>query len=98
MPTDANVVPFEPGQPGHHRVPGTDLEVVFDRRGEDLVLRVNKAGVLVFRALLRDAAKDIPADEVVRFSPVAPDIITCVGDTAEGIRRMVEALPPTLAR
>jgi len=34
---------------------GTDLEVVHNLQGDDLVLRVNKAGVLVFRALLREA-------------------------------------------
>lgn len=39
--------------PGHHHVPGTDLEVVFHRRSDnDLILRIDKRGVQVFRARL----------------------------------------------
>jgi hypothetical protein len=35
--------------PGHRPIDETDLEISYNLRGEDLILRVNKAGVLVFR-------------------------------------------------
>lgn len=31
---------------------GTDLEIAYNLQGDDLVLRVNKGDVLVFRALV----------------------------------------------
>jgi hypothetical protein len=35
--------------PGHHHVAGTDLEVVFNRQGDDLMQCGNKKGVQVYR-------------------------------------------------
>jgi len=86
-----NVVHFDPAPPGHHQIVGTDLEIVYDRRGDDLVLRVNKGGVLVFRALLRDAAKEMPAGRIVQFNLFAPDIVATIGDIDEGVRRVLAA-------
>ena len=43
--------------PGH-KVLLRDLEIAHDLQGDDLVLRVNKAGVLVFRARLCDAQSE----------------------------------------
>jgi hypothetical protein len=42
---------------GHHRIDGTNLEVVFKRQGDNLVLRVNKGPCQVFRVLLADARR-----------------------------------------
>ena len=41
--------------PGHRVPEGTDLEIAYNLQGDDLVLRVNKAGVQVFRVWLKDA-------------------------------------------
>jgi hypothetical protein len=90
-----DVVKLEPSPPGHHRVPGTDLEVVFEARGDDLVLRVNKGGVQVFRVLLCDATKDIPADRLEHYSPLSPDLTAHVGNLEEGLRRLTGALQQT---
>ena len=43
------------GMPGRGQLRGTDLEFAHNLQGDNLVLRVNKGGVLVFRAMLRDA-------------------------------------------
>jgi hypothetical protein len=71
------------------RLEGTDLEVAYDLQREDLVLRVNKGGVLVFRAMLRDAAKDIGGEELTRFNSFAPDMVFRIGDSEEGLTRML---------
>lgn len=42
--------------PGHRLLDGTDLEIACNLQRDDLVLRVNKGGVLVFGALLRKFA------------------------------------------
>ena len=73
------------------RVPGTDLELVHNLQGEDLVLRVNKGGVLVFRAMLRDAAKEMAEQKLASFNSVAPDFVFTIGDREEGLRRMLGA-------
>jgi hypothetical protein len=42
---DDNVVPIEQQIPGRHRIEGTaDLEIAYNRRGDDVVVRVNKRG------------------------------------------------------
>jgi hypothetical protein len=74
---------------GHHCIEGTDLEVVFNLRGKDLVVRVNKGSVQVFRALLADAAKDMRYDALFDFNAVSPDVAFTIGDFAEGRERMV---------
>ena len=44
--------------PGHRPLDGTDLEIAYNLLGDDLVLRVNKAGVQVFGVILEKAASD----------------------------------------
>ena len=75
--------------PGHRVLEGTDLEIAYDLQGDHLVLRVNKGGVLVFRTMLRDAAREIPEQELLQFNSVAPDFMFTVGDSAEGLQRML---------
>jgi hypothetical protein len=43
------------------RIPGTDLEINWNLRGNDLIVRVNKGPTQITRVILRDAAKTIPA-------------------------------------
>src|SRR5207253_1622356 len=75
--------------PGHRVLDGTDLEIAYNLRGEDLVLRVNKGGVLVFRTMLRDAALDMPEQELMHFNSFAPDFMFTIGDSEEGLQRML---------
>jgi len=98
MADDDNVVQFAPGPPGHHRVAGTDLEVVFNRRGDDLVLRVNKGGLLIFRVLLVGAATDMTDAQLLAANTFGSDTAVHIGDINEGIRRLVDALPRDLVR
>jgi hypothetical protein len=76
--------------PGHRVMLG-DLEIAHDLQGDDLVLRVNKAGVLVFRAKLCDAAADMLESRVAHFNSFAPDLMFTIGDSEEGLNRMLRA-------
>jgi hypothetical protein len=75
--------------PGHRVLDGTELEIAYDLQGDNLVLRVNKGAVLVFRAMLRDAAKEMPEEQLVNFNSFAPDFMFTIGDSEEGLRRML---------
>ena len=75
--------------PGRRVLGGTDLEIAYNLQGDALVLRVNKGGVLVFRTMLRDAAREIPEQQLMSFNSIAPDFMFTVGDSAEGLQRML---------
>ena len=70
---------------------GTDLELAYDLQADDLVLRVNKAGVLVFRAKLRNAVPEMLESRLVHFNSFAPDLMFTIGDSEEGLSRMLAA-------
>jgi hypothetical protein len=61
--------------PGHRPIEDTDLEISYNMSGKDLVLRVNKAGIMVFRVLLKDAAIEQTSETLFRFSTVVPDFV-----------------------
>ncbi len=75
--------------PGHRVLEGTDLEIAYDLQGNNLVLRVNKGGVLVFRTMLREAARDMPERQLMNFNSFAPDFMFTVGDSEEGLQRIL---------
>jgi hypothetical protein len=77
--------------PGHKVLLGTDLEIAHDLQGEDLVMRVNKGGVLVFRAKLCDAAAQMSEPHLAHFNSFAPDLMFTIGDSEEGLNRMLRA-------
>ncbi len=77
--------------PGRRPIDDTDLEISYNMRGKDLVLRVNKAGVMVFRVLLEGAAKELSPRQLSSFSAFAPDYAFTVGDTREGIERLARS-------
>ena len=58
---DDNVVKLPVSASGLVSCPigGTDLEIAVNRRGNDLVVQVNKGGVQVFRALLSGACAEM---------------------------------------
>ena len=48
--------------------------------------RINKAGVLIFRTLLVDAAKSLTDDDLMRAKVFAPDIVHRIGDVDAAMR------------
>ena len=74
--------------PGHFPLVGSDIEINANIMGGDVMLRVNKAGVLVFRVKLENAATAMTSDTLMRFSPFAPDFVFKIGDSVEGLERM----------
>ena len=57
--------------PGRRILSGTDLEIAYNLLGDDLVLRVNKAGVQVFGVVLQSAAKAMTAKQLVHETILA---------------------------
>ena len=53
--------------PGRRILSGTDLEIAYSLLGDDLVLRVNKAGVQVFGVVLQSAAKAMTAAQLLEL-------------------------------
>jgi hypothetical protein len=75
--------------PGGEVLDGTDLEIACGLQGDDLSLEVIKAGMPVFRVKLLDAAAPMTEGELVAFNSFAPDMVFRVGDTQEGLERML---------
>jgi hypothetical protein len=75
--------------PGHRMLDGADLEIAYDLQGDDLILPVNKGGVLVFRAMLADAAMEMGERQLTGFNSFAPDMVFRIGDSKEGLERML---------
>jgi hypothetical protein len=74
--------------PGRYPLADTDVELAINRVGNDLIVRLNKAGTnQVFRAVLVDVCKDMPQEQLVGFIPFAPDVRFRIGDINEGLRR-----------
>ena len=74
--------------PGHRHLEGTDLEITYNLIGDDLVLRVNKAGVQVFGVVLECAAKRLTAQQLLELNSEKSDLVITVGtrgDTAANI-------------
>jgi len=53
--------------PGRRPLEGTDLEIAYTLLGDDLVLRVNKAGVQVFGVVLENARKELDCQAAARI-------------------------------
>jgi hypothetical protein len=74
--------------PGHRILEGSDLEIAYNRSGDNLVLRVNKGPVQVFRVLLVDAFTQIDDRRLFNFNSVSPDFVFKIGDVREGLMSM----------
>jgi hypothetical protein len=74
--------------PGHRILEGTDLEIAYNLSGDNLVLRVNKGPVQIFRVMLVDARKDFTDRKLFDFNTVSPDFVFKIGDVREGILAM----------
>lgn len=77
--------------PGHRILEGTDLEIAYNLLGDNLILRVNKGPVQIFRVMLVDARKDFSDRKLFDFNSVSPDFVFKIGDVREGLLRMGRA-------
>jgi hypothetical protein len=73
--------------PGRHPLEGTDLEIAYTLLGDDLVLRVNKAGVQVFGVVLENAGKAMTAHELLELKAESSDLVVPVGHPRSGSAR-----------
>ena len=78
--------------PGRRPLDGTDLEVAYNLLGDDLVLRVNKAGVQVFGVVLEDARKTLTAQQLLELKAENSDLVVRVGTRADRARNVGFAL------
>jgi len=71
--------------PGHRLPEGTDLEIAYNLIGDNLVLRVNKAGVQVFGVVLENAAKRMSAQQLLELKSEKSDLVVTVGTRSDAI-------------
>jgi len=71
--------------PGHRHLEGTDLEIAYALLGDDLVLRVNKAGVQVFGVVLENAAKTMTTQQLLEFRAEKSDLVIRLGTRRETV-------------
>lgn len=78
--------------PGHRVLEGTDLEIAYNISGDNLVVRINKGPVQIFRVMLVDACKDFSDRKLLDFNSVSPDFVFKIGDVREGLLAMGRAV------
>jgi hypothetical protein len=74
--------------PGRRPLEGTDLEIAYNLLGDDLVLRVNKAGVQVFGVVLENAGKAMTAQQLLELKTESSDLVVRIstrGETAANV-------------
>jgi hypothetical protein len=78
--------------PGHRLLEGTDLEIAYNLIGDDLVLRVNKAGVQVFGVVLENAAKRMTAQQLLELKSEKADLVISVGTHSDAVNNIAYRL------
>ncbi len=74
--------------PGRRLLDGTDLEIAYNLLGDDLMLRVNKAGVQVFGVLLEDAGKAMTAQQLLDLKTESSDLVLRIGTRSDAVASM----------
>ena len=72
--------------PGRRPLQGTDLEIAYTLLGDDLVLRVDKAGVQVFGVVLENAAKSMTAEQLLELKTESSDLVVAIGTRGQAAR------------
>jgi hypothetical protein len=72
--------------PGRRPLDGTDLEIAYNLLGDDLVVRVNKAGVQVFGVVLEKAAKPLTAAQLLEFKTENSDLVVTIATRSDTVR------------
>jgi len=78
--------------PGRRPLEGTDLEIAYNLLGDDLVLRVNKAGVQVFGVVLEDARKAMTAKQLLELKAEKSDLVVSIGPRKDTVANVGFAL------
>jgi hypothetical protein len=78
--------------PGRRPLDGTDLEIAYNLLGDDLVLRVNKAGVQVFGVVLENARKTLTAQQLLALKTEKSDLVVSVGPRKDTVANVGFAL------
>ena len=78
--------------PGRRPIDGTDLEIVYSLLGDNLVLRVNNAGVQVFGVVLENAGKAMTAQQLLDLKTEKSDFVVTIGTRADTVAKMGFAL------
>ena len=71
--------------PGHRPLEGTDLEIAYNLLGDDLVVRVNKAGVQVFGVVLENAGKSMTTQQLLELKTESADLVVPIGIRGEAV-------------
>ena len=74
--------------PGRRILSGTDLEIAYNLLGDDLLLRVNKAGVQVFGVVLQNAAKVMTAEQLLELKTESSDLVVKIGTRGEAVANL----------
>ena len=78
--------------PGHRVLDGTDLEIAYSLLGDDLVVRVNKAGVQVFGVVLQNARKELIAKQLLELKTEKSDLVVAIAPRADTVANVGFAL------
>ena len=78
--------------PGRRLLDGTDLEIAYNLLGDDLVLRVNKAGVQVFGVVLENARKELTAKQLLELKTEKSDLVVSIGPRGDTVAKVGFAL------
>jgi hypothetical protein len=78
--------------PGRRLLDGTDLEIAYNLLGDDLVVRVNKAGVQVFGVVLENARKTLTAQQLLELKTEKSDLVVSIGPRGDTVAKMGFAL------
>jgi hypothetical protein len=78
--------------PGRRFLEGTDLEIAYNLLGDDLVVRVNKAGVQVFGVVLEDARKELTARQLLELKTEKSDLVVSIGPRGDTVAKVGFAL------
>ena len=74
--------------PGRRPLDGTDLEIAYNLLGDDLIVRVNKAGVQVFGVVLENAGKAMSAQQLLELRTEKSDLVVTIGTRADTVAAM----------
>src|SRR5262245_39108738 len=73
--------------PGRRILEGTDLEIAYTLLGDDLVLRVNKAGVQVFGVVLENAGKAMTTEQLLELKAESADLVMAIGPRSDAVAK-----------
>lgn len=84
--------------PGRRPLDGTDLEIAYTLSGDDLVLRVNKAGIQVFGVVLENAGKAMTTEQLLELKTEKSDLVVQIGPRGETVANFGYQLGRVAAR